>query len=161
MEAPPLMRKVDAVTVPVPDLDAGLWLYAHALGHELRWRNDAAGQAGLGLPESDPELVLTTRQRYEPNWLVESVDAAAVRVRDAGGRVLHEPFDIPVGRDRVMAHGEDSPCHLLAVPLSTPSRRARAASARASSLKVWTCLHCCIVVTPRFPRWRDVVKPAK
>jgi predicted enzyme related to lactoylglutathione lyase len=97
------MRKVDAVTVPVPDLDSGLRFYAQALGHELLWRDEAAGQAGLGLPEGDTEIVLTTRQRYEPNWLVESADAAAARVRDAGGRVLRGPFDIPVGRVAVVA----------------------------------------------------------
>jgi predicted enzyme related to lactoylglutathione lyase len=102
------MRKVDAVTVPVPDLDAGLRFYAQALGHELLWRNDAAGQAGLGLPEGDTEIVLTTRQRYEPNWLVESADAAADRVRDAGGRVLHAPVDIPVGRAAVVADPFDN-----------------------------------------------------
>ena len=107
------MRKVDAVTVPVPDLDAGLQFYAVALGHEVRWRHDAAGQVGLGLPESDTEIVLTTRQRYEPNWLVESVDAAVVRVRDAGGRMLHEPFDIPVGRVAIVADPFDNVLVLL------------------------------------------------
>ncbi len=97
------MRKVDAVTIPVPDLDAGLAFYADALGHPLRWRNDDLGQAGLGLPESDTEIVLATGLRYEPNWLVESADAAAARVREAGGKILHEPVDIPVGRLAVVA----------------------------------------------------------
>jgi catechol 2,3-dioxygenase-like lactoylglutathione lyase family enzyme len=64
-----LLRKIDAVTVPVPDLDAGLRLYRDSLGHELRWRNDRVGQAGLRLPGSDTELVLTTRQAYEPGPL--------------------------------------------------------------------------------------------
>jgi predicted enzyme related to lactoylglutathione lyase len=103
VKAKPLIRKVDAVTVPVPDLDAGLRFYEQALGQELRWRNDAVGQAGLALPESETEIVLSTRERYEPNWLVESADAAAVKIRDAGGRVLQEPFDIPVGRVAVAA----------------------------------------------------------
>ena len=98
MSATPLLQKVDAVTVPVPDLDAGLRFYHGSLGHELRWRNDQAGQAGLGLPGSDTELVLTTRQEYEPNWLVTSADQAA-----AGGHVVTEPFDIPVGRVAVVA----------------------------------------------------------
>ena len=42
--------------------------------------------------------VLTTRQGYEPDWLVTSADEAAVAVQAAGGRVLTEPFDFPVGR---------------------------------------------------------------
>ena len=66
----PLLRKIDAVTVPVPDLDAGLRFYRDSLGHELRWRNDRVGQAGLRLPGSDTELVLTTRQAYEPGPLL-------------------------------------------------------------------------------------------
>ena len=99
----PLLRKVDAVTVPVPDLDAGLRFYVDALGHELRWRHDDLGQAGLGLPESDTEIVLTTVHGYEPSWLVASADAAAAAVERAGGTVLAPPVDIPVGRLAVVA----------------------------------------------------------
>jgi catechol 2,3-dioxygenase-like lactoylglutathione lyase family enzyme len=71
-----LLRKVDAVTIPVPDLDDGLRFYCDTLGHRLRWRNDAVAQAGLELPDSDTEIVLTTRFDHEPSWLVESVDTA-------------------------------------------------------------------------------------
>jgi len=41
----PLLRKVDAVTFSVPDLDEGLRFYEEKLGHPLRWRNDEIGQA--------------------------------------------------------------------------------------------------------------------
>ena len=103
MPATPLLQKIDAVTVPVPDLDAGLRFYQGALGHQLLWRNDRAGQAGLQLPGSDTEIVLTTGQPYEPNWLVTSADEAAAAVQAAGGRLVREPFDIPVGRVAVVA----------------------------------------------------------
>jgi predicted enzyme related to lactoylglutathione lyase len=103
MRAAPLLQKIDAVTVPVPDLDAGLRFYGDSRGHELRWRNDAIGQAGLGLSGSDTEIVLTTQQGYEPNWLVASADEAAAAVQAAGGQVLAGPFDIPVGRVAVVA----------------------------------------------------------
>ena len=43
--------------VPVPDLDQGLQFYRDQLGHELVWRNDAEGQVGLRLPESQAELL--------------------------------------------------------------------------------------------------------
>ncbi len=36
----PLLRKVDAVTFRVPDLESGLAFYGEALGHAVRWRND-------------------------------------------------------------------------------------------------------------------------
>ena len=99
MPEAPLLQKVDAVTVPVPDLDAGLRFYSAACGHELRWRNDAVGQAGLALPRSDTEIVLTTEQRYEPNWLVDAVE----RFVAAGGSAVTVPADIPVGRVAVVA----------------------------------------------------------
>lgn len=77
--------------------------YQDALGHELRWRNDEIGQAGLALADSDTELVLSTEQDYAPNWLVESADDAARAFMSAGGTILTEPFDIPVGRVAVVA----------------------------------------------------------
>ena len=99
----PLFQTVDAVTVPVPSLDEGLRFYRDGLGHALLWRNDAAGQAGMRLPAAETELVLTTKQRYEPDWLVESVDEAVDAVLAAGGGVIAEPIDIPVGRVAVVA----------------------------------------------------------
>ena len=109
----PLMRKVDAVTIPVPDLDSGLRFYRDGLGHELLWRNDEIGQAGLALPDGDSEIVLATGLRYEPNWLVDSVDDAADAVRAAGGRVIVEPFETPVGRVVVVADAFDNALVLL------------------------------------------------
>jgi hypothetical protein len=49
-----VLHGVDAVTVPVPDLDQGFEFCRDQLGHELVWRNDAVGQVGLRLPESRP-----------------------------------------------------------------------------------------------------------
>jgi len=94
----PLLQYVDAVTVPVPDLDRGLAFYRDVLGHQLIWCNEATGQAGLRVPGSGTEVVLTMRQSYEPDWKVASADAAAEVFRSHGGRVLVEPMDIPIGR---------------------------------------------------------------
>jgi predicted enzyme related to lactoylglutathione lyase len=94
----PLLRYVDAVTVPVPDLEAGMAFYCEVLGHELLWRNDAVGQAGLTTPESATEIVLTTQQQYEPDWKVASADAVAEAFRTGGGKVVTGPIDIPIGR---------------------------------------------------------------
>lgn len=110
---PAVLRKVDAVTIRVPDLDTGLAFYRDVLGHELRWRHDQLGQAGLALPDSDTEMVLTTRQGYEPNWLVASADDAAAAIAAAGGRVAVPPFDIPVGRLAVVEDPFGNPLVLL------------------------------------------------
>ena len=57
----PLLRKVDCVQIPVPDLDAGLRFYRDGLGLELKWRH--ATQAGLGLPNRD--YYLLTGAKYD------------------------------------------------------------------------------------------------
>ena len=79
-----LLRRVDAVQVPVPSLAEGLAFYGEALGHRLLWRNDAIGQAGLALPDGDSELVLTTTRPYEPNWLVDDVPTALTHITTHG-----------------------------------------------------------------------------
>ena len=94
----PLLLAVDAVTVPVPDLDSGLAFYQEQLGHRLLWRNDDVGQAGLALPVQETELVLTTSAPYAPTWLVESVDSALAAIVKAGGQLKSGPSDVPVGR---------------------------------------------------------------
>jgi predicted enzyme related to lactoylglutathione lyase len=103
MPSDPVFLGVDSVTIPVPDLDAGLSFYGVALGHGLLWRNDEVGQAGLALPDSSTEIVLSTRQGYSPSWLVTDVDQAADAIVAAGGTIVAEPFDIPVGRLVVVA----------------------------------------------------------
>ena len=103
MGTAPLIQNIDAVTIPVPDLDAGLRFYRDSLGHQLLWRSDEIGAAGLSLPGSDTEIVLTTHLSYAPNWLVSSADEAARTVKAAGGSVVSEPSDIPVGRVTVVA----------------------------------------------------------
>jgi predicted enzyme related to lactoylglutathione lyase len=97
MPSMPLLAGVDAVTVPVPDLDAGIAFYRDRLGHPLLWRNDELGQAGLGTATPGTEIVLSTRHAYAPTWLVASADEAATAMVAAGGRLVAGPSDIPVG----------------------------------------------------------------
>jgi RimJ/RimL family protein N-acetyltransferase/predicted enzyme related to lactoylglutathione lyase len=92
-----LFLKVDGVQIPVPDLEAALAFYRDRFGHELVWRTKTA--AGLRMSRTDAELVIQTeRAGMETNLLVASADDAAVRFAEAGGRVLVEPFEIPIGR---------------------------------------------------------------
>ena len=99
--AKPLILKVDAVQIVVPDLEAGLAFYRDKLGHELRWRSETS--AGLAMPDSDTELVIQTAlEKQETDLLVESTDDAAQRFVEAGGTVIAPPSDIPVGRVAVV-----------------------------------------------------------
>jgi catechol 2,3-dioxygenase-like lactoylglutathione lyase family enzyme len=97
-----LLSKVDAVTMRVPNLDDGVAFYVGQLGHRVLWRNDGVGQVALALPDSDTELVLSTRLDSEPNWLVDDVPAAVDKFCAAGGEVVSSPADIPVGRVAVV-----------------------------------------------------------
>jgi len=97
-----IFRRVEAVTVPVPDLEVGPRFYGQPSGHRLKWRNDAVGQAGLKLLDGDSELVLTTRQSYQPDWLVVSVDDAVELLTGHGSGLVAAPFDIPVRRAAVV-----------------------------------------------------------
>jgi lactoylglutathione lyase len=93
----PLLLKVDAIQVRVPDLDAGLAFYRDALGHEIVWRTPTA--AGLRLPNSEAELVLQVeRPGPEIEFKVADADEAARRWQQAGGAVVETPFDIQIGR---------------------------------------------------------------
>ncbi len=91
------LRAVDSVQLPVPDLDEALAFYRDRLGHELVWRTDTA--AAVRLPRTTTELVLQVgRPDPEVDFLVDSVDRAVDAFRAAGGTLVVEPFDIPVGR---------------------------------------------------------------
>ena len=103
MAPSPVLRLVDAVTIPVPDLNEGLRFYRDQLGHQLLWRNDDIGQAGLQLPDSTTEIVLSTDVGYAPTWLVASLDEALDHITAAGGQVVDQARTIPVGRLAVVA----------------------------------------------------------
>lgn len=93
----PLLRKVDRVQLFVPDLEAGLDFYRDRLGHEIIWRTELAVR--LRLPETDAEIVLQIeRPEQEVDFLVDSADAAALRIKEAGGKIVVPPFDILIGR---------------------------------------------------------------
>src|ERR1035438_630720 len=77
------------------------------------------------MPGSDTEIVLTTGQKYEPNWLVTSADNAAAAVQAAGGRVVTGPFDIPVGRVAVVADPFGNILVLVDCPRATTSQTAQ------------------------------------
>jgi predicted enzyme related to lactoylglutathione lyase len=116
MSDAPLLRLVDAVTIPVPDLDEGLRFYRDQLGHQLLWRHDDIGQAGLLLPDSTTEIVLSTDVGYAPTWLVASLDEALAQMTAAGGHIVEQPRTIPVGRVAVVADPFGN--HLVLLDLS-------------------------------------------
>lgn len=97
----PLCHSIDCLQIPVPDLETGLACYRDRLGHELIWQTDTS--AGLRMRGSDTEIVIQTeRPELEVNLTVDSADEAVLAIIQARGRVLAEPFDIPIGRCAVV-----------------------------------------------------------
>ena len=93
----PLFQKVDSVQFYVPDIEAGVRYYRDMLGHEIIWRTESA--VGFRLPDSEAEIVIQNVRDYqEIDLKVDSADAAAQRIQDAGGEIIVPPFDIQIGR---------------------------------------------------------------
>ncbi|MCH7800182.1 MAG: VOC family protein [Chloroflexi bacterium] len=93
----PLFQNVDSVQFYVPDIEAGVRYYRDMLGHEIIWRTESA--VGFRLPDSEAEIVIQNVRDYqEIDLKVDSADAAAQRIQDAGGEIIVPPFDIQIGR---------------------------------------------------------------
>jgi lactoylglutathione lyase len=100
-KSPPLLKSVDCIRLHVSGIEAGLHYYRDQLGHELAWRTENA--AGLRMPGTNTEIVLQTMEKLqEVDYLVESVDEASIRIKDAGGMIVEPPFDIQIGRCAVV-----------------------------------------------------------
>ncbi len=96
-----LFQKIDCHSLSVPGLESAIAFY-ESLGYELIWQ-DKSG-AGLHLPGCDAELVLHTDGRSaETDFTVESVPEAIAAFVEAGGRVVHGPFEIRIGLCAVLA----------------------------------------------------------
>jgi catechol 2,3-dioxygenase-like lactoylglutathione lyase family enzyme len=91
-----LFKRIDCYMVYVTNLEEGLRLYRDTLGHELIWRSEDS--AGLKMPESDTELVISTAVPQEANLLVANADEAFRLLIEKGCKPLREPFDIAIGR---------------------------------------------------------------
>lgn len=91
-----LFRKIDCVSFPVADLDAGIAFY-EKLGHTCAWREPGVA-AGLRLSDSDTEIVLHVKALPpETYFLVESVADAVGEIVGAGGKLEISPVEIGAG----------------------------------------------------------------
>ena len=106
-----MLRKIDCVMVRVDDLDAGSAYYTEVLGLRPKWRDNSS--LGMGLPETDAEIVLHTLDLpadYTVHYLVDDVRAAV-----SGGdfAVRQPPFEIAVGWCAVLEDPYGNPVCIL------------------------------------------------
>jgi predicted enzyme related to lactoylglutathione lyase len=100
-----MLRKIDCVMLHVEDLDAALAYYQKVFGLRLHWRNGL--QAGLGMPETDAEIVLYSGPDLPPgasvHYLVDDVTSAVEQLAAQGCSVLVAPFEITIGKCAVIS----------------------------------------------------------
>jgi len=98
-----VLRKIDCVMVRVDDLGAAADFYARVFGLRRLWQDGSA--VGMGMPETDAEIVLHTMDLPRDlgvHYLVDDVLAAVSTYRREGCVVRTPPFDVPVGRCAVL-----------------------------------------------------------
>ena len=98
-----MFKKVDCVRISVQDIDKALEFYRDKLGLELVWKR-GSDEAGLKMSESDSEIVLIKEELEYPevDLKVDSVENSVKKFKEAGGRVIVDPFEIAIGRCSVV-----------------------------------------------------------
>lgn len=87
-----LFKKLDCLLLKVTDIESGLKFYSEKLGHEVLWKTSTA--AGLKLPETDAELVISVANGPETDITVENVEDSFKTLVEAGAKPLVEPFEV-------------------------------------------------------------------
>ena len=127
-----MFKKIDCVMVRVADVAAGERFYSEVLGLKPLWRED--GSVGMGMPQTDAEIVLHNRagipHKVEVHYLVDDVVAAVKSYVEQGCRVLVQPFDVLIGKCAVIEDPFQTTICLLDL---TSGRRPRSLSRPASA----------------------------
>jgi lactoylglutathione lyase len=89
--------------VRVADLPSAVEFYDRVFGLRPLWRDETS--AGMGMPETDAEVVLHTMDLPADravHYLVDDVPAAVAMGQRAGCVVREAPFDVAIGRCAVL-----------------------------------------------------------
>ena len=99
-----MFKKIDCVMIRVDDVAAGESFYAGVFGLRPLWRE--AGSVGMGMPETDAEIVLHNNaeipNKVEVHYLVDDVVAEVKSYAEKGCHVLVPPFDVLIGKCAVI-----------------------------------------------------------
>lgn len=97
-----LFQKIDCLQLYVPNLEQGINYYHENLGLPIAWKTETAVAFLLG--DGIGELVIQNKDKWnETDVKVERVEDAVEKIMTAGGKVIHGPFDIAVGKCAVVA----------------------------------------------------------
>jgi lactoylglutathione lyase len=119
-----MFKKIDCVMIRVDDVAAGEKFYSEVFGLRPLWRE--AASVGMGMPESDVEIVLHNiagiPNKVEVHYLVDDVVAAVKCFAEKGCRGLVQPFDVLIGKCAVI---EDPFATTICILDLTSGRRPR------------------------------------
>jgi lactoylglutathione lyase len=110
-----MLKKIDCVMIRVDDVGAGERFYSEVFGLKPLWRD--AGSVGMGLPDTDAEIVLHNNanipNKVEVYYLVDDVVAAVKTYAEKGCRIVVPPFDVPIGKCAVIQNPFETSICLL------------------------------------------------
>jgi lactoylglutathione lyase len=98
-----MLRKIDCVMVRVNDLELATRFYADVLGLKRLWQDDTS--VGMGMPETDAEIVLHTMDLpgdIGVHYLVDDVVTAVQTLAANGCSIREAPFDVAIGKCAVI-----------------------------------------------------------
>lgn len=98
-----MLRKIDCVMLPVPDLEKAAAYYADVFGLKRLWSDDTS--IGMGMTETDAEIVLHTLDlppEISVHYLVDDVVSAVNELQTKGCTVREMPFDVTIGKCAVV-----------------------------------------------------------
>ena len=103
------LRKIDAVLLRVKDLEETANFYTKVMGTRRGWTDNEHQMIGLLFPDNDTELVLHCDPDLpDPNvsYQVKDVQSFVEQYREAGYKVLVDPFDIRCGKCAILVDPE-------------------------------------------------------
>jgi predicted enzyme related to lactoylglutathione lyase len=98
-----VLRKIDCVMLPVPDLTSATEFYTRVFGLLPLWRDEMS--VGMGMPDTDAEVVLHTMDLpvdQSVHYLVDDVPDAVAMAQQAGCFVRRAPFEVVIGMCAVL-----------------------------------------------------------
>ncbi|MEO3756522.1 VOC family protein [Streptomyces sp. B6B3] len=109
-----MLRKIDCVMLRVPDPAEAATYYERVLGLHRLWADDHS--VGLGLPETDAEIVLHTDPAIPTGaiyYLVDDVESACAHLTTQGCTIRQPPLPITIGSCAVLEDPFTNPLRLI------------------------------------------------
>ena len=110
------LKKIDCIMHFTKNMNAAEKYYTGILGLKVLWRDEKANMTGIGMDETDAEIVLHNDENIPQDnvhYLVDDVDVFCEEYKSAGQKIIVEPFDIRCGKCAVLGDIEGNAISIL------------------------------------------------